>query len=70
MLHAGLNRPISCPFSSLAYLGGKKEGSWQLCVDYRKLNRVTIADKYLIPVIQEMSDELQGATLLQSRTLL
>ena len=39
----------------------KKDGTWRLCVDYRQLNKVTIHNKYPLPRIDDLSDQLQGA---------
>lgn len=40
---------------------GKKDGSWRLCVDYRELHHLTVKDKFTIPLIEDLLDELEQA---------
>ena len=60
LLDVGLVQPSNYPFSSPIVLVKKKDGSWRMCIDYRKLNKSTAKDKYLILVIEELLDEQHG----------
>jgi hypothetical protein len=61
LLDKGYIRPSSSPWGSPALFVKKKDGSLRMCVDYHPLNAVTIKNKYLLPCIDVLFDELAGA---------
>jgi hypothetical protein len=61
MLSTQMIRPNISPYSSPVILVKKKDGNWRMCVDYKQLNFNTVKNKYPIPIIEDLLDELFGA---------
>jgi hypothetical protein len=63
LIEKGFVRPSVSPWGAPVLFVKKKDGSMRLCVDYRQLNRVTIKNKYPLPRIDDLFDQLQGASV-------
>ncbi|UYV74412.1 K02A2.6-like [Cordylochernes scorpioides] len=61
MLQEGVIRASSSPWAFPVILVRKRDGNWRFCVDYRKLNSITVKDVYPIPRIDDVVDTLQGS---------
>jgi hypothetical protein len=60
LLHKGHIHPSSSPCRIQIMLVQKKDGTWQLCIDYRALNKITVRNWYMIPRIDDLLDQLIG----------
>ncbi|CAI7738841.1 unnamed protein product [Closterium sp. NIES-53] len=61
LLDKGLIRPSTSPYGAPVLFTPKPDGSLRMCIDYRALNKQTIKNKYPIPRIDDLLDQLRGA---------
>ncbi|KAL8119581.1 hypothetical protein AgCh_016907 [Apium graveolens] len=61
LLEKGVIRPSISPWGAPVLFVKKKDGSMRLCIDYRELNKLTIKNKYPLPRIDDLFDQLKGA---------
>ncbi|KAK1431931.1 hypothetical protein QVD17_08737 [Tagetes erecta] len=61
LMELGFIRPSVSPWGAPVLFVKKKDGSMRLCIDYRELNTITIRNRYPLPRIDDLFDQLQGA---------
>jgi hypothetical protein len=66
MMDKGYIRPNVSPWGAPVLFVKKKDGTLRLCIDYRQLNKVTIKNKYSLPRIDDLFDQLGGASIFSN----
>ena len=69
LLAKGWIRPSHSPYGSPILFVANKDGGLRMCVDYRAVNQQTVKNKYPLPRIEDLYDELQGAKYFSSLDL-
>ncbi|GJZ18142.1 putative reverse transcriptase domain-containing protein [Tanacetum coccineum] len=59
----GFLRPSSSPWGAPVLFVKKKDGSFRMCIDYRELNKLTVKNRYPLPRIDDLFDQLQGSSV-------
>ncbi|GJW61084.1 putative reverse transcriptase domain-containing protein [Tanacetum coccineum] len=59
----GFIRPSSSPWGAPVLFVKKKDGSFRMCIDYRELNKLTVKNRYPLPRIDDLFDQLQGSSV-------
>ncbi|KAG8474941.1 hypothetical protein CXB51_031650 [Gossypium anomalum] len=63
LLDRGFIRPSVSPWGAPVLFVKKKDGTMRMCIDYRQLNKLTIKNKYPLPRIDDLFDQLKGASV-------
>ncbi|GKC75159.1 putative reverse transcriptase domain-containing protein [Tanacetum coccineum] len=63
LFEKGFIRPSSSPWGASVLSVKKKDGSFQMCIDYRELNKLTVKNRYPLPRIDDLFDQLQGSSV-------
>ncbi|GJX82682.1 hypothetical protein Tco_0332163 [Tanacetum coccineum] len=63
LLEKGFIHPSSSPWGAPVLFIKKKDGSFHMCIDYRELNKLTVKNRYLLPRIDDLFDQLQGSSV-------
>ena len=69
LLEKGFIRSSTSPWGTPILFAKKKDKTLRLCIGYRQLNRVTVKNRYPLPRIDDLFDQLRGASLFQDRPL-
>ncbi|GBO30038.1 Transposon Ty3-G Gag-Pol polyprotein [Araneus ventricosus] len=65
-LQQGIVEPCSSEYSSPVVIVRKKDGTPRVCIDYRKLNKVVVKDRFPLPLIEDILDRLQGSRVFST----
>ena len=64
LLDKGFIKPSSSPWGAPVLFVKKKDGSFRMCIDYRELNKLTVKNRYPLPRIDDLFDQLQGSSII------
>jgi len=66
LLNKGFIRPSNSPWGAPVLFVKKKDDTLHLCIDYRQLNKVTVKNKYPLPRIDDLFDQLKGVRVFSN----